>query len=51
MTDDGGWPRVAFQGDRGAYSEEAILAHWAGASEPVPMRENADVARAAPAVS
>lgn len=38
--------RVAFQGERGAYSEDAIAAHWAGAAEPVPARECADVAAA-----
>ena len=39
-------PRVAFQGDLGAFSEEAIVALWGGAAEPVPMREFRDVARA-----
>lgn len=28
--------RVAFQGERGAYSEEAIAAHWGEAAEPLP---------------
>ncbi len=38
--------RVAFQGARGAYSDEAIEAHWHGDAEPVPARDCADVARA-----
>ena len=37
--------RVAYQGAPGAYSEEAVRALWPDA-EPVPMRENLDVARA-----
>ncbi|HEY0778863.1 MAG TPA: prephenate dehydratase domain-containing protein, partial [Gemmatirosa sp.] len=35
----------AFQGDHGAYSEEAVAAWWEGAAVPVPARECADVAR------
>jgi prephenate dehydratase len=38
--------RVAFQGELGAYSEEALQAWWRGAAEPVPARECADVAAA-----
>ncbi len=38
--------RVAFQGERGAYSEEAVRACFGAAAEPVPYRENADVGRA-----
>lgn len=37
--------RVAYQGAPGAYSEEAVRALWPDA-EPLPLRENADVARA-----
>ncbi|HEX6535170.1 MAG TPA: prephenate dehydratase domain-containing protein [Gemmatimonadaceae bacterium] len=37
--------RVAYQGERGAYSELAIAARWRSA-EPVPRRECADVVRA-----
>ena len=39
-------PRVAFQGELGAFSEEAITRYWRGEAEPVPMRHNRDVARA-----
>ena len=38
--------RVAFQGERGAYSEEAVRACFGAAAEPLPYRENADVGRA-----
>ncbi len=38
-------PRVAFQGEHGAYSEEAVAAWWGGAAVAVPARECADVAR------
>jgi prephenate dehydratase len=40
-------PRVAFQGERGAFSEEAIAQIWGGAAEPVPMRTFEDVMDAA----
>jgi prephenate dehydratase len=39
-------PRVAFQGEQGAYSDEAIALHWGGAASAVPARECADVAAA-----
>ena len=39
-------PRVAFQGEHGAYSDEAIVLHWGGAARAVPARECADVAAA-----
>jgi monofunctional chorismate mutase len=38
--------RVAFQGELGAYSEEAVRRHWGNRAEPVPARSCADVARA-----
>ncbi len=41
-----GSPMVAFQGEHGAYSEEAVAAWWGGAATPVPTRECADVAAA-----
>lgn len=40
-------PRVAFQGEHGAYSEEAVRAHWgAGGARPVPARSFAAVVAA-----
>ena len=39
--------RVAFQGEPGAYSEQAIVQLWRGAAEPVPMRSFDDVMDAA----
>jgi prephenate dehydratase len=39
--------RVAFQGEPGAFSEQAIVQLWRGAAEPVPMRSFEDVADAA----
>ena len=39
-------PRVAFQGELGAFSEEAIGRLWPESATPVPMREFLDVARA-----
>jgi prephenate dehydratase len=39
--------RVAFQGEPGAFSEQAIVQLWQGAAEPVPMRSFEDVADAA----
>ncbi len=38
--------RVAFQGELGAFSEEAILQLWGSGVDPVPMREFRDVASA-----
>jgi len=38
--------RVAFQGELGAFSEQAVLQLWPSGAEPVPMREFIDVARA-----
>ena len=39
-------PRVAFQGERGAYSDEAIARHWRGAAQSVPARDCAAVVAA-----
>ena len=39
--------RVAFQGEAGAFSEEAIIQLWGAEAEPVPMRTFADVMDAA----
>jgi prephenate dehydratase len=39
--------RVAFQGEPGAFSEEAIVQLWGAEAEPVPMRTFADVMDAA----
>jgi prephenate dehydratase len=39
--------RVAFQGEPGAFSEQAIVQLWRGAADPVPMRSFDDVADAA----
>lgn len=38
--------RVAFQGERGAYSEAAAIAHFGSAIEPIPCSEFDDVFRA-----
>lgn len=38
--------RVAFQGELGSFSEEAILQVWAGDGEPVPFRDFGDVIQA-----
>lgn len=37
--------RVAFQGERGAYGDEAVARHFGGAAEAVPCRAFADVFR------
>jgi prephenate dehydratase len=39
-------PRVAFQGELGAFSEQGVRQLWPDGAEPVPMREFIDVARA-----
>ena len=44
MTPTG--PRVAFQGERGAFGELAVVQHWQGRAEPVPCRAFGDVTRA-----
>ena len=38
--------RVAFQGELGAYSEEAVIGACGSDVEPVPCRENRDVVKA-----
>jgi prephenate dehydratase/chorismate mutase/prephenate dehydratase len=38
--------RIAFQGELGAYSEEAVVRACGADAEPVPCRENRDVVRA-----
>jgi len=38
--------RVAFQGELGAFSEEAIQQVWLGGAEPLPHRDFGDVIRA-----
>lgn len=35
--------KVAFQGEKGAYSEEAILKHWGNEGEPIPKPNLKDV--------
>lgn len=45
-SDPAAAPRVAFQGEHGAYSDEAIALHWRGAASAVPARECGDVAAA-----
>ena len=37
-------PRVAFQGELGAFSEQGVYQLWPSGAEPVPMREFLDVA-------
>lgn len=39
--------RVAFQGEPGAFSEQAVVQLWRGSADPVPMRSFEDVADAA----
>lgn len=38
-------PRIAFQGELGAFSEEAVQRAFGTGAEPIPCRENRDVAR------
>lgn len=43
---DPAWPQVAFQGERGAYSEDAIHQLWHGRATPIPSWSFADVIQA-----
>lgn len=43
---DAAWPRVAFQGERGAYSEDAIQQLWGGRASPIPSWSFPDVIQA-----
>ncbi|HXC25758.1 MAG TPA: prephenate dehydratase domain-containing protein [Gemmatimonadaceae bacterium] len=43
---DGVWPRVAFQGERGAYSEDAIRHLWGREVSPMPTWNFGDVIQA-----
>ena len=45
-TAEGQYPRVAFQGELGAFSEEAVHRFFGEGACPVPCREFADVGRA-----
>lgn len=38
-------PRVAFQGERGAFSEEAVVRHFGPEADPIPCRNFAEVFR------
>ena len=46
MKSGGGEPIVAFQGEHGAFSEEAILQHFNGRARPLPRRTFLDVGEA-----
>jgi prephenate dehydratase len=43
---NGELPRVAFQGELGAFSEEAVLTYFRGNAQPLPQRTFADVTSA-----
>src|SRR5262245_40820960 len=46
MNSESEIPRVAFQGELGAFSEEAVLAYFRGNALPEPKRTFADVTAA-----
>jgi prephenate dehydratase len=46
MAPDAALPTVSFQGEPGAFSEEAVLALFGGRAQPVPRRDFAGVAAA-----